>query len=382
MRLVEAFLSGFRNLAEARLAFSPGVNVFTGANGQGKTNLLEALNYPALGRSFRGARDEELVGFGAAAAHVAVEAETESGAREQYEYGLERGGGRRLRVAGEPVPRKADLVGRLATVVYDPQTVTLVRGAPEGRRRYLDQGLCGLDHAYFVELQAYNRALKQKTSLLRDAAAGGRGRPGARGNLRDDLKAWSDEMARHAAPLIRDRARYVRELGPVAQDVLAGFTGRESSLEIVYAPGLEIAEKEAPVNDLTREISSFLDYIGETEIRRGRCLAGPHADDLDLVLDGVSLRTFGSQGETRSVAIALKLAQGELVFRRRRIRPILFFDDIFSELDQERTRRLQEATAQMHQVFIATARADDVAGWRPHDARRWTVEAGRITEAP
>ncbi|MDO9693524.1 MAG: AAA family ATPase, partial [Candidatus Latescibacteria bacterium] len=112
MRLVEASLSGFRNLAEARLAFSPGVNVFTGANGQGKTNLLEALNYPALGRSFRGARDEELVGFGAAAAHVAVEAETESGAREQYEYGLERGGGRRLRVGGEPVPRKADLVGR------------------------------------------------------------------------------------------------------------------------------------------------------------------------------------------------------------------------------------------------------------------------------
>ncbi|NTV03352.1 DNA replication and repair protein RecF [bacterium] len=378
MRLTEASLSGFRNLAEARLAFSPGVNVFTGANGQGKTNLLEALNYPALGRSFRGARDEELIGFGAAAAHVAVEAETEAGRAERYEYGLERGGGRRLRGDGEPVPRKADLVGRLATVVYDPQTVTLVRGAPDGRRRYLDQGLCGLDPAYFAELQAYNRALRQKTSLLRDAAAGGRGRPG----LRDDLRAWSAEMARHAAPLVRDRARYVRELGPVAQDVLAGFTGRAATLDIAYAPGLEIAEKEAPLADLTREISSLLDYIGEAEIRRGRCLAGPHADDLELVLDGVNLRTFGSQGETRSVAIALKLAQGELVFRRRRIRPILFFDDIFSELDQERTRRLQEATAQMHQVFIATARADDVAGWRPGDARRWAVEAGRIVESP
>jgi DNA replication and repair protein RecF len=378
MHLIDAELSGFRNIAEARLLFSPGVNIFTGANGQGKTNLLEALNYPALGRSFRGARDDDLVGFDAEAAHVRVLAAREDGAENLFEFGLGRDGSRRLRLDGEVVHRKIDLVGRLAAVVYDPQTVHLVRGGPDGRRRYIDQGLCGLDRAYLDRLQDCLRILKQKGSLLRDVARGLR-RPGS---VREDLAAWNAELAAVSAPLIRARGEYVRDLEPLAGAWLAAFAGLSQRFEMVYEPGLRIDWKDREDGDLEREIGAVLDYIEGDEIRRGRCLVGPQLDDVDLRLEGVALRTFGSQGETRSAAIALKLAQGELIHRLRRIHPVLFFDDIFSELDQERSRHLQETAARDHQVIIATAREDDVAGWSPLDCRRWTVQAGRIEPLP
>jgi DNA replication and repair protein RecF len=376
MHLVEASLSGFRNITEARLLFSPGVNIVTGANGQGKTNLLEALNYPALGRSFRGARDDDLVGFDVEAAHVRVLTADETGGETLFEYGLGRGGSRRLRLDGEPVRRKIDLVGRMAAVVYDPQTVHLVRGGPDGRRRYLDQGLCGLDRAYLERLQDCQRILKQKNRLLRDAARGVRGSR----NLRDDLGAWNAELAAVSAPLIRARGEYLEELEPLAAGWLSAFADLSQRFEMLYRPGLEIQWKSRENGDLEREILGVLDYIVGDEIRRGRCLVGPQADDVELKLDGVGLRTFGSQGETRSAAIALKLAQGELIHRKRRVHPVLFFDDIFSELDQDRSRHLQETAAKHHQIIIATARDDDVSGWSPDDCRRWTVREGRIDE--
>jgi len=374
MRLLNADLLGFRNLTEARLVFSPGVNIFVGGNGQGKTNLLEALNYPALGRSFRGGADRDLIAFDQDVAHVEITAAGEDDTEQIFEYGLQRDGERRVRVDGEVLVARHLLVGRLATVVYDPQTVELVRGGPVNRRRFLDAGLCTLDRDYLVHLQFYQRALRQKMRLLRDMKGGRRVDP----EHRRDLEIWNREMAEHAAPLLRERAAYVRELAVSATRLHGAFTGQESTLELVYSQGLDTGKNEGSKDDLRREISRIFDYIIEDEIKRGRSLAGPHTDDVKIQQDGVSLRTFGSQGETRSAAIALKLAQGELVHQKRRIRPILFFDDIFSELDKERSRRLQDMTARDHQIFIATARPEDVEGWHPGRASRWSVHAGRI----
>ncbi len=374
MRLLNANLLGFRNLTEAQLVFSPGVNIFVGDNGQGKTNLLEALNYPALGRSFRGAADRELIAFGRDVAHVEITAGGEDDTEQVFEYGLQRDGTRRVRVDGEVLVAKHLLVGRLATVVYDPQTVDLVRGGPVNRRRFLDAGLCTLDRDYFTHLQFYQRALRQKSRLLRDMKGGRRVDP----EQRRDLEIWNREMAEHAAPLLLERAAYVRELAVSTTQLHGAFTGQESTMKLIYSQGVDTVKNEGSKDDLRREISGIFDYIIEDEIKRGRSLAGPHTDEVIIQQGGVSLRTFGSQGETRSAAIALKLAQGELVHQKRRIRPILFFDDIFSELDKERSRRLQDMTARDHQIFIATARPEDVEGWRPVRASCWSVHAGRI----
>ncbi len=375
MRLTEASLLDFRNLAEVRLSFCPGVNVLLGANGHGKTNVLEALNYPALARSFRGARDDDLVRFEADACHLRLGVERDDGETMEIEVGIERGGRRRVRVDGDDVPRRVDLVGRLSTVVFDPQTVELVRGGPESRRRWLDQGISGVDPAYLRDLQAVNRALRQKSKLLRDVRRGFT----SFGAVREDLATWNAELAKHAAPLVRRRASWLSRATDFA-DAAYGFLADEKKpLQLIYRQGVGVEDPGGSEDDFAREILGVLDYIGADEVRRGRCLSGPQQDDVDIVLDGVNLRTFGSRGETRTAAVSLKLAQADIVFEERGVRPVLFFDDIFSELDKDRSRKLQERTADDHQVFIATARAEDVSGWKPDALRTWSVHEGAVT---
>ena len=374
MRLLEASLLDFRNLAEVQLSFSPGVNVLLGDNGHGKTNVLEALNYPALARSFRGARDEELIRFGSEACHLRL-AVAEGEKILDIEVGLDRGGRRRMRVDGDEVHRRVELVGRLATVVFDPQTVELVRGGPEMRRRWFDQGISSVDSEYLIHLQAANRALKQKASLLRDVRRGF----SSLGTVSRDLETWNAELAAHAAPLVRKRADWLSRAAQAGRDSYMDLSDEKQELQLVYKQGVGSEDPGGTDADFSREILAVLDYITSDEIRRGRCLSGPQTDDVDIILDGVNLRTYGSRGETRTAAISLKLAQAEIVYGMRGVRPVLFFDDIFSELDKDRSRKLQERTAKDHQVFIATARAEDVAGWEPAGASTWTVHEGVVT---
>ncbi|MFN2371869.1 MAG: DNA replication/repair protein RecF [Candidatus Krumholzibacteriia bacterium] len=393
MRIVSVRLGGFRNLAEAALDFSPRVNLVLGRNGEGKTNLLEALDWLALGRSHRGARNEDLIAFDRDDLHVALEFEEDGGARLRGEFGLDRGGGRRLRIDGEAVRRRADLVGRMATVFFNPDSIRLVQGGPERRRQFADQGMAEIDPTYLVHLTAFQRALKQKTGLLRDLKKGLVGG----GQARRELAAWNAEIAHHAAPVCRGRAEYATLLSPFAGRIHRDLTDTDLPLVLTYRPRLESAAREvssggdggpenrAENNALERDISREMDYIVGSEIQRGRPLTGPQLDDFEVRLggpDGLDLRTFGSRGETRTAAIALILARSDALDRRRGVRPVLFLDDIFSELDRERTRRLQEMAARLHQVFIATARPGDVAGWRPDGLKAWRVAAGRITEIP
>jgi len=378
MRLRAATAEGFRNLAPVRLALSPGVNVFLGANGQGKSNLLEALDYPALARSYRGARDEDLIAFSATHARVTVDVEDDAGGLLRFECGLARGRERHLRLDGAILERRADLVGRLATVVFEPQSVQLAGGPPELRRRFADQGLSILDRAYFEHLQACSRALRQKGALLRDARRAGT--PPSR--LAGELAAWNQELATHAAALCESRAGWARELSPRAAAAYARLDPTSPCISVSYVPNLKACRGGAQGEELAREILAELDYIGTNEVQRGRALAGPQLDDFELLLGGVGLRGFGSRGEARSAALALKLAHGELIYEQRRVRPVLIFDDVFSELDKARVRRLQEMCAAEHQLLIATARPDDVAGWRPDSLRAWQVREGRLEELP
>ncbi len=400
MRILSATFQNFRNLAETTLAFSPAVNLLVGDNGEGKTNVLEALNWFALGRSHRGARADELVAFGQDALHVALEVEEEvpgvagagapeplagtAGAATRFlgEYGLDRRGGRRLRIDGEPLRQRADLVGRLLTVMFNPDTIGLVRGAPQLRRQFADQGMAELDPAYLGHLAACQRALKQKTGLLHDLRRG----YAANGRGRAELTAWNRELAVQAAAVCRGRAAYARLLEPplaANHDRLAGPVGE---LSCVYRPRLEAVVKHLvagggelpPEDELAGAIFAEIDYIMDSEIRRGRPLTGPQFDDFALAVEGVDLRVYGSQGQTRTAAIAMILARSDVLFGQRRLRPVLFLDDIFSELDRDRSRRLQEMSSREHQVFIATARPDDVAGWRPEGLRAWRVERGLL----
>ncbi|MFO7653199.1 MAG: DNA replication and repair protein RecF [Candidatus Krumholzibacteriia bacterium] len=424
MRIVSARITGFRNLADVDLDLAPGVNIVLGPNGQGKTNLLEALHFPALGRSHRGARHDDLVAFGSDALHVAVTVEEAPGRGHRFEYGIDRAGGRRYRVDGEVVALQSELVGRLAAVYFDPETVRLVREGPEQRRRFLDRGLSLIDPAYLASLTAYHRALRQKASILRDLKR----RLVSTAEVGDEVRAWNTELAHHAAAVIRGRARYLADLDPAARAAHGRLTDPRAELSTEYRPQMEAARAAAAAarrteesleraadggpgsvsgaprpassegevgdppqisperplegpekDDLEQEIFREFDYIWPDEVRRGRPLSGPQRDDLEVRLDGQDLRRYGSQGETRTAAVALVLGQSEVVHRRRQVRPVLFLDDIFSELDRERARRLQDLAVADHQLLVATARAEDVAGWRPAHRKVWTVAAGVLT---
>jgi DNA replication and repair protein RecF len=385
VRILGASLSGFRNLKEADFTFSPRVNLVLGRNGEGKTNLLEALNYFSLGRSHRGSKNEELVGFDQQSLHVRLQVQEESGNVLECEFGLDRSGGRRFRLDGEAVNRRSDLVGRLATVFFNPDSIQLVRGGPQQRRQFADQGMSETDPLYLANLTAFQRTLKQKTGLLRQLKMG----QVAFGEARKELEAWNREMAAHAAVVCLGRLEYSRLLTPFAAACHRTLTDLENPLEFIYRPRLEAikkvmdsTEKKLPEKGhLEGEIFTEIDYIRELEMRRGRPLTGPQLDDFEVRCSGLDLRAFGSQGETRTAAISLILARSDVLHDRCRIRPVLFFDDIFSELDRERTLRLQEMASQLHQVFIATARRDDVSGWQPEQMKTWTVRAGEFTES-
>lgn len=381
MQIISASMTGFRNLADLQIEFSPGVNLFIGSNAQGKTNFLEALNFLALGRSHRGARTEELIGHRTDHLHASLTVADDDGRRRVFEFGLDRAGGRRLRIDGERVDRRADLVGRLATVFFCPQSTELVRGGPDQRRRFADQGLSGLDADYLRALSAHQRALRQKARLLRDARRGG----SAAGRDRE-LAAWNEDLARHAVTVGLGRDEWAALLEPCAERIHRELSGSPEALAFAYRPRLAALDPQrtraAEVAQIQGDILAEFDYIMPDERRRGRPLTGLQFDDFEVRCGGLDLRVFGSQGETRTAALSLILAQSEVVFRRRQVRPVLFLDDIFSELDRERARSLQERCARDHQVFIATARADDLTGWNPAPLRRWRVADGRLTPLP
>jgi len=374
MKILTARINGFRNLQEAELTFSPQVNLFLGDNGQGKTNLLEALNFLALGRSHRGSQNEELIGFDTDGLYVSLEVDDPQREATVFEFGIERGGRRRFKIDGQTVRKRVDLVGRLATVFFDPDGISLVRGSPQKRRNFLDRGVSMLDPAYFEHLQAYRKALRQKARLLREARNGQYNFQG----FEAELQAWNRKLAKHAAPVYMGRHSYTHEISPLASDKYHSLVENSGRLDFIFQPQLSAANNSLESAQFEAEILRDLDYIMRDEIRRARPLAGPQFDDCEVRLSETDLRTFGSQGETRSAAISLILAQSDLLFRKVNVRPVLFLDDVFSELDRNRARRLQELTAGKHQVFVATARQDDIAQWRPEGMKVWQVINGTI----
>ena len=392
MRILSATVRGFRNLQESNFSFSPRVNLVLGRNGEGKTNLLEALNYYALGRSHRAARIDELIGFDTDAAFVQLEIEAGDGQTLRCEYGFERGRGHRFFLDGDVVGRRADLVGILNTVYFDPESIRLVRGEPARRRHFVDQGVAETDPLYLTHLMAFGRTLKQKNGLLRDLKRGFADWSTAR----DELRAWNRELAQYTVEICRGRDDYARRLTPAGDASHRALTGEVYGLEFAYRPALEtVAEilaqdagsspEKSPLQkcekaQLEADILQEIDYIMESEIKRGRTLVGPQFDDFEVRQDGLDLRAFGSQGESRAAAISLILARSDVLHQKRQIRPVIFFDDIFSELDSERGHRLQAMASGLHQVFIATARPGDVAGWDPPEMKTWSVQAGRFTE--
>jgi len=336
----------FRNLEQIDLGAPPEGFVVVGENGQGKTNLLESIHYLQILRSARGVRDQDAVRFGAAAFHIGASIVTDT--EHEIGVGFERAGKRkRARIDGVVPERLSDALGGLPSVMFSPADVDLVAGAPGLRRRFLDIMLALTSPTYLRALQSYRGALARRNAALRD---------GARGLF--DVAAvavWEPALALHGAVLVAERRAWVAgiELSFEARCQAIGETGR---VHVRYASAFAA---ESNVADALR--ASLADKRG-LDVRRGLTHAGPHRDDLVITLDGRDLRTFGSAGQQRTAAIALRMLEAETFTDRSGRAPLFLLDDPFAELDLRRASRILEllSTTGLGQTVLAVPRESDI----------------------
>jgi DNA replication and repair protein RecF len=339
------------------------VNVFLGGNGQGKTNFLEAVQYLALGRSYRGSRDDEIVQFGADHFFVQGDGEGDAGETFSIEAGFTPPRSKKLKVDGRPVVRLTDLTGILACVSFGPEDTELARGAPDHRRRYRDYRLAETSRPSLELLADYKRALNQRGALLRSDA------PAA--HIESSLAVWDEELVRLGSDIIRRRAEALVDLAPRVRALYATLTdGLQLRMKYVVQAIGETLDADSELPGLSGEEAAaaiavtFRQRLKSRRVAervRKQNLVGPHRDDIELVLEGQDLRRFGSQGQCRAAAVALKMAQAEFIVARRNDRPIVVLDDVFAEFDEQRARALWEMVCQKHQTFLAVPRASDLA---------------------
>lgn len=360
-------LEGFRNYADLKAEFSPGVNVIYGENAQGKTNLLEAVGYLSSARSHRARWDRELIAFDRDRAEI--RALVESREREfRVEALLQRGRRRRLTSNGVRLRSAVELSELLHTVLFCPEDLALIRAGSAERRRFLDISLCQLRPRYAAALAEYHRLQEHKTRILRDWEE--------KPSLLDLLPEFNDRMARCGAVLIHYRAHFIRKLSQRAGPIHGEFAGGRERLELAYETVSTVSDPFVP----TREIYPLLLRHQEThrraELESRQCLSGPHKDDLAVSIDGRSAKQFASQGQTRTAVLSLKLAEREIHQEDLGEWPVLLLDDVLSELDQRRRdfvlRRIRGG-----QVFITCCEEDGLEGL---EGRTFRIRGGTLAE--
>jgi DNA replication and repair protein RecF len=360
VRLDRLWLADFRNYAAAELSLPPGLSVVVGDNGAGKTNLLEGIGYLATMSSFRGVGNDALVRAGAPAA--AVRGEGERGGRALLIEAEVRAAGRaRTSINRQPVRRVADLEDALRMSVFSPDDLELVKGGPTGRRRYLDDALAALHPRHEATRRDYERVVRQRNALLVQAA--GRLTP----EVATTLEVWDARLVEMGEALGSARVDLVGRLEPALAKAYAQIAADDAAVSVRY---------EAPWRE--EGLATALARARPDEVRRGVSLVGPHRDELALAVNGLPARTHASQGEQRSLALALRLAAHDVVTELLGEAPILLLDDVFSELDPARAEALL-AHLPRGQAVLTTA-SGAPAGARPELVV--TVADGRLIDSP
>ena len=358
MRVDRLWLRGFRNLAELSLAPGARFNVISGDNGQGKSNLLEAIEYLGSLRSFRGAGALELIARGSAQAEIAAQVQGgASTAGHQLRVRIPRKGAREVAIDSKRPRSRASYLGTVQTVLFHPGDLQLVAGAPELRRALLDRVLERFDPTYAATLAAYERALRSRNHLLR-----------AEHPDRRAISAYHEVLASAGSIIAKARERLVAELSQLVRDAFAAISGEPERLGVRYEPRVE-PELSA--------LRTALEHSLDKDLARGFTAEGPHADELVFTLDGVVAKRYASQGQQRAIVLAVKVAELHELSRRAGHVPVLLLDDVSSELDSQRGRRLFGLLGELGgQVFLTTTQPELILLER--ERRDFRVQAGVV----
>jgi DNA replication and repair protein RecF len=362
VRVTHLSVTDFRSYASAEFDLDPGVTAFVGPNGQGKTNLVEAVGYVATLGSHRVANDAPLVRLGAQRAVIRALV-SRAGRDGLVEIEIVPGATNRARLNRAPVPRARDVLGALRTVLFAPEDLALVKGDPDGRRRFLDDLLVARAPRFAGVRSDYERVLRQRNALLKSAGAAVRA---GRGEVRTP-DVWDSHLATAGAELLAGRLRLVQLLAPDVAKAYAAVSADEGEASIAYRSSLgdDVSTDEPPGRDLlAARLLDALAKVRSQELERGVSLVGPHRDDLHITLGPFPAKGFASHGESWSLALALRLASYELLRADGGPdgdgEPVLVLDDVFAELDVGRRDRLALLVAAAEQVLVTAAVPQDV----------------------
>jgi len=358
----------FRNLAQASIELPEAGLAVIGENGQGKTNLLEGIYYMQVLRSVRGTRDQDLVRFGANGFHIRYDAHMDLAGSHELSVGFESAARRkRISIDGSVVTRLSDAFGSLPSVIFSPRDIQMIAGPASERRRFLDLVLALSSRRYLRSLQLYRATLARRNAALREAS---------RGSGSDAAVAvWEPALAEYGATLVCGRAQWVRERAATFS-ALAIAMGEAGESLMSYDC---VAARDA---DPRAALASALEKHRRLDIRRGMTHPGPHRDDLKLTLDGRELRVFGSAGQQRTAAIALRMLEGATLRSARGVEPLLLLDDPFAELDARRSARILELlrNAGLGQTVLVVPRESDIP-LELMELERRTISGGVVEAA-
>ncbi len=319
-------VKNLRNIEEAEVSFGEGVNILAGENAQGKTNLLEGIFYPSVGRSFRGAHASEMIRFGQDRAKIDL-SYRDTKRDQKISVTLYKDKQRKVEKNGVKMERLSDVVGSFRAVLFCPEHLSMIKDGPAQRRTYMDLAISRLYPMYLHNLQQYTYLLRQRNALLRSAYED-------RATFESTIEIWSMQLSRLAAAIAQTRTEFVRRISAHVSDCFEEMTGERETPRLIYdgssgQPEEEYADREAT----EKKYFSLLMSSHQREIAAGATLWGIHKDDIDITLNGKKARIYGSQGQQRSLALAMKLAEGEITREEYGDYPVFLFDDVLSELD-------------------------------------------------
>lgn len=327
-------LHNFRNIKKASISLQEGINVITGDNAQGKTSALEAIYMCATGRSQRTRIDNQLILFGEKEAHIKLEAMIKNRA-ERIDIHIKEEGKKGIAMNGVPIHKLGELFGLLQVIIFSPEDLQLIKYGPSERRRFMDMEICQYSNVYYYDLQQYYKVLKQRNNLLKEIQK--------KPKLADTLFVWDMQLVQFGVRVIQHRERFIRGLSKMAEEKHRIISGGTEMLQVAYKPN---TEKELLEKKLYTHRDRDL-FIGSTSV-------GPHKDDILFSINGTDAKTFSSQGQQRTAALSLKLAEISYMEQETGSPPILLLDDVFSELDGSRQTYLMQGIEQCQTIITCT----------------------------
>ena len=357
-------LTNFRNYAILKTDFNQNVNLILGNNAQGKTNLLEGIYLTSIGRSFRTNKDSDLVNFQKEMARIKVNAE-KAYFDTSVEITIKKDSKKSIKKDGTTIKKTSELLENILIVIFSPEDLKIVKDEPEKRRKFIDRELCQIQPLYYDSLSNYKKTLAQRNTYLKEEAIDN-----------SILDLWDVQLAQYGARIITIRDQFVRKISGYSGKIHSSITNEKESLFLEYNPNIDLKD------DIEEQEGYFYDEIKKSfknDLRQRTTTKGPHKDDISFYVNGINMRSFGSQGQQRTCALALKLAELNLIKEETEEDAILLLDDVMSELDIERQKYLIK-TLKENQLFITTTDIDKNLMTSFPDAKLIYIHNGKITE--